>query len=170
MADVSCHLSIWDTGRMDLSELRRLGRALSNAALTSMHLAVDNSLTGTEVAVLDCLRVQDGLTVGEIARRSGFAQSRVSTVVAELSGRGLLEIGTDPGDRRRSLVKGTPALVKLLADSPELDATPTLLTLFADLPDAEAKELITALESAARAIEPKAAAYRDRTGGNRSLK
>jgi len=151
---------------MNLSELRRLGRALSNAALASMHSAVDNSLTGTEVAILDCIRVQNGLTVGEIARRSGFAQSRVSAVVADLSGRGLLDITTDPGDRRRSLVSGTPALIDLLADSPALDAAPTLRTLFADLPEEDAKKLILSLETAARVIEPQAAAYRNRTGGN----
>jgi MarR family 2-MHQ and catechol resistance regulon transcriptional repressor len=149
---------------MNLSELRRLGRALSNAALASMHSSVDNSLTGTEIAVLDCIRVQDGLTVGEIARRSGFAQSRVSAVVAELAGRGLLVISTDPQDRRRSLVEATPALVDLLAESPTLDASPTLRTLFADLPENDSKELLTALEKAARVIEPQAAAYRKSTG------
>lgn len=149
---------------MNLSELRRLGRALSNAALASMHSSVDNSLTGTEIAVLDCIRVQDGLTVGEIARRSGFAQSRVSAVVADLAGRGLLTISTDPQDRRRSLVEGTPTLVDLLADSPTLDASPTLLTLFADLPEDDSKELLAALEKAARVIEPQAAAYRKSTG------
>ncbi|MBV6756181.1 MarR family winged helix-turn-helix transcriptional regulator [Rhodococcus opacus] len=150
---------------MNLSELRRLGRALSNAALASMHSAVDNSLTGTEIAVLDCIRVQSGLTVGEIARRSGFAQSRVSNVVADLADRGLLEIATDSADRRRSLVNGTPALMDLLANSTTLDAAPTLKAFFADVPDDEAARLITALEDAARIIEPQAAAYRKKTGG-----
>ncbi|MFF4025489.1 MULTISPECIES: hypothetical protein [Nocardia] len=43
-------------------------------------------------------------------------------------------------------------------------------SLFADLPDAEAKDLIAAIENAARAIEPQAEAYRDRTGGTRRRK
>lgn len=57
--------------------------------------------------------------------------------------------------------------MELLADSPALDATPTSRSLFADLPDAEAKDLIAAIENAARAIEPQAEAYRDRTGTRR---
>lgn len=152
--------------RMNLSELRRLGRALSNAALTSMHTAVDNSLTGTEIAILDCVRVQSDLTVGEIARRSGFAQSRVSTVVADLVARGLLRLADDPADRRRSLVTSTPAMSAVLADSIALDATPTLHHLFGDITGDDAERLISALEEIAEAIEPQAEAYRRSTGGS----
>ncbi|UPW08622.1 MarR family winged helix-turn-helix transcriptional regulator [Gordonia terrae] len=150
---------------MNLSELRRLGRALSNAALASMHNAVDNSLTGTEIAILDCVRVQNGLTVGEIARRSGFAQSRVSNVVADLAARGLLTLAVDPGDRRRSLVSRTAAVDAVLADSSSLDAAPTLQSLFDGASDDDTTRLIAALEEAARVIEPHAEAYRRSTGG-----
>lgn len=76
----------------------------------------------------------------------------------------LLTISTDPQDRGRSLVEGTPTLVDLLADSPTLDASPTLLTLFADLPEDDSEELLAALEKAAHVIAYQAAAYRKSTG------
>jgi DNA-binding MarR family transcriptional regulator len=49
-------------------------------------------------------------SITEITERTGFPQSLVSTAVAGLRERGLLESGPDPLDRRRTLVRTTPAL------------------------------------------------------------
>jgi MarR family 2-MHQ and catechol resistance regulon transcriptional repressor len=152
---------------MNLSELRRLGRTLASAALVDMRASTDQPVSPTELAVLDCLRVQDGLTVGEIARRSGFAQSRVSAVLADLAERGLVTMAPDPKDRRRILVTMTPGAQELLGDGPTFDATATLRRLLAEAPTARAEEMISMLEALARFVEPQAAAYRARTGGSR---
>jgi DNA-binding MarR family transcriptional regulator len=49
-------------------------------------------------------------SISEITERTGFPQSLVSTAVARLREIGLLESGPDPLDRRRTLVRTTPAL------------------------------------------------------------
>ncbi|WP_181783124.1 MarR family winged helix-turn-helix transcriptional regulator [Pseudonocardia pini] len=152
---------------MNLSEMRRLGRTLSSAALQAMQGAGDGTASATELAVLDCVRVQDGLTVGEIARRSGFAQGRVSTVVADLVDQGLLAVREDPADRRRSLVTSTARMRELAAQAPPMDAAPVLRELLREAPPERAEEIIAVLEELAEIVEPLAAAYRAGTGGLR---
>jgi len=49
-------------------------------------------------------------SITEITERTGFPQSLVSTAVAKLREAGFLESGPDPLDRRRTLVRTTPAL------------------------------------------------------------
>jgi DNA-binding MarR family transcriptional regulator len=49
-------------------------------------------------------------SISEITTRTGFPQSLVSTAVAGLRELGLLESEPDPLDRRRTLVRTTPAL------------------------------------------------------------
>ncbi|MGH9170863.1 MAG: MarR family winged helix-turn-helix transcriptional regulator [Acidimicrobiales bacterium] len=51
-----------------------------------------------------------GSSITEITERAGFPQSLVSNAVARLREIGLLESGPDPLDRRRTLVRTTPAL------------------------------------------------------------
>jgi DNA-binding MarR family transcriptional regulator len=49
-------------------------------------------------------------SITEITERTGFPQSLVSTAVARLREMGFVESGPDPLDRRRTLVRTTPAL------------------------------------------------------------
>jgi DNA-binding MarR family transcriptional regulator len=49
-------------------------------------------------------------SITEITERTGFPQSLVSTAVGRLRELGLLESSPDPLDRRRTLVRTTPAL------------------------------------------------------------
>jgi DNA-binding MarR family transcriptional regulator len=49
-------------------------------------------------------------SITEITERTGFPQSLVSTAVARLRDLGLVESSPDPLDRRRTLVRTTPAL------------------------------------------------------------
>jgi len=61
-------------------------------------------LTPQMDAVLHHLSMSGPLTVGEMARHFGRAQSVVSEIVAGMVGRGLLETMKDARDRRRTLV------------------------------------------------------------------
>ncbi|WP_055585419.1 MarR family winged helix-turn-helix transcriptional regulator [Streptacidiphilus griseoplanus] len=136
---------------MNLAELHLFGRALSAAAVHAMQPTGSVPLSPTELVVLRCLHDEDGLAVGELARRCGFAQSRISTVVAELRERGLLEVVPDPRDRRRNLVSTTARLRELATSVPAVDATPLLHELLGAA-GPRAGELVAALGEAAAAL------------------
>ena len=93
-------------------------------------------------------------SITEITERTGFPQSLVSTAVAKLRERGVLETEPDPLDRRRTLVRATPALdavVERLAPSPVEDFLANELAL-------EDEEQVTAalaaLDLLARLLTP----------------
>jgi DNA-binding MarR family transcriptional regulator len=72
-------------------------------------------LTPQMDAVLHHLSMSGPLTVGEMARHFGRAQSVVSEIVAGMMGRGLLETMKDARDRRRTLVWLTDQAHEVLA-------------------------------------------------------
>ncbi len=72
-------------------------------------------LTPQSQALLQHLTFSGPLTVGELARHLGRAQSVVSETVEQLEQRGLLTRMRDERDRRRTLVWLTAAAEELLA-------------------------------------------------------
>lgn len=90
-----------------MSDLYQLGRRLAELALTDMG-ADELGLTTGEFLVLQDLFLNGRSPVGEIARRTGLAQSRVSTAVRTLTDRGFVATEADPADKRRTLVDLTP--------------------------------------------------------------
>ncbi len=52
------------------------------------------------MSVLNQVRTEDGITLSEVARRTGMAKSQVSTTVDSLVRQGLLEKRPDPLDQR----------------------------------------------------------------------
>jgi DNA-binding MarR family transcriptional regulator len=93
---------------MDGVRLHRLGKRLIDMARDVTASAGEVALTPAEVAVLeDALKHPDS-PVSEIKARTGFAQSHISTSVARLRERGLIEVTSDPADRRRTQVTLTP--------------------------------------------------------------
>jgi len=59
-----------------------------------------HGLPSAAMSVLGQLRMEEGLTLSEVARRSGMAKSQVSTTVDGLVLQGLLEKRPDPQDQR----------------------------------------------------------------------
>ncbi|UKY48951.1 MarR family winged helix-turn-helix transcriptional regulator [Streptomyces inhibens] len=130
---------------MNLAELHRLGRRLTAAAASAMKGASDPG--STELLVLECLFTAGPQPVGAIAQHTGFAQSRVSTVVAALHKRGLVELGTDPADRRRTVAKIAEHARTQARQARSRDAEPTLRQMLPGLPDAELDAMIAALRT-----------------------
>lgn len=90
---------------MDVARLHRLARTLREvAAAAAAEAADDQPLSAGQLAVVEDLARHEATTVGEVARRTGLAQSLVSTTVAGLRGAGVVTARTDAGDRRRILV------------------------------------------------------------------
>lgn len=99
---------------VDGGQLHRLGRRLIELSRQATGESGDLVLTPGETAVLeDVIKHPDG-PISEIARRTGFVQSHVSTSVARLTARDLLHTAADPADGRRTRVRITePALAAI---------------------------------------------------------
>jgi len=72
-------------------------------------------LTPGEAAVLEDVIKHPASTISQIHQRTGFAQSHVTTSVARLKARKLVEATTDPEDGRRARVHVTDAAMQAIA-------------------------------------------------------
>ncbi|MFD9271326.1 MarR family winged helix-turn-helix transcriptional regulator [Streptomyces goshikiensis] len=131
------------TSSLNLAELHHLGRRLTAAATSAMKDGSD--LGSTELLVLECLYTTGSQPVGSIAERTGFAPSRASTVVAALHKRGLVELGVDPADRRRTVVKIADHARTQARDARSRDAEPMLRQMLPELSDTQVEAVIVAL-------------------------
>jgi DNA-binding MarR family transcriptional regulator len=91
-------------GTMYFKDLYVLGRTLTDAAFRATR-AAEQGLSAGEFAVLHDVYDYGPTPVSAIVARTGLAQSRVSTVVQHLAGRGWVLARTDPADRRKTLVE-----------------------------------------------------------------
>ncbi len=94
---------------MDGIQLHRLGKRLLALAREVTTEAGPSPLTPARVSVLAELLAHPDSPVGALASRTGFAQSHVSVMVAELADQGLVQTVADPADGRRTLVRLTGA-------------------------------------------------------------
>ncbi|GLZ75991.1 hypothetical protein Afil01_07980 [Actinorhabdospora filicis] len=120
-------------------ELLLLGHKLSAIGLAAMphgHLA---SLPVSARAILVDIFDNPGSAIKEITARTGYPQSLVSATVAKYKGMGLLVTGTDPADRRRTIV--APAPGELEEGWREAEETSVDAALAAALPDVGESEL-----------------------------
>ncbi|WP_309080600.1 MarR family transcriptional regulator [Zhihengliuella sp.] len=86
---------------------RLLGSAYRTTRLAA-HLSP--ALRGdTNYRVLGLLRQFDGVRVGQIAAHERISQPRATQIAADLEAAGLVERGSDPEDRRASLLRITAA-------------------------------------------------------------
>ena len=89
---------------MSLFLLGRKLMQIAEGALPGGKMARSGRLVFVDVAY------HPNSSITEITERTGFPQSLVSTAVAKLREHGVLETSADPLDRRRTLVRATPAL------------------------------------------------------------
>ena len=100
-----------------------------------------SELSGASRAVLSHLAMTGPLTVGEAAGHLQRAQSVISEIVSQLSGKGLLERWQDPRDRRRTLVWLTPSGLQFLEHDRDVLSVDLLAAAFAELTPAEREAL-----------------------------
>lgn len=92
---------------MDGGQLHRLGRRLIELSRAATAESGDPAMTPGEVAVLEDALTHADSSVSDISARTGFVQSHISTSVARLKRRGLVDTASDPGDGRRTHVTVT---------------------------------------------------------------
>lgn len=102
---------------MNAARLHRLARVLRELATDLTSETSEGRASATEVTIGMDIFEHDQTTIGEITKRTGVAQSQVSTTVAAMRDHGLLTIEADPMDRRRGRITLDPEAREQLASS-----------------------------------------------------
>jgi DNA-binding MarR family transcriptional regulator len=130
---------------MDMSDLYQLGRRLTELAYEGMG-AGQLDISASEFLVLRDLYMNGESSIGEMVERTGLAQSRVSTSVANLRRRGWVETGPDRDDGRKTIARVTSD-VRLEGDRRRgVSAEGALERVLADANPSERAQLARALE------------------------
>lgn len=93
-------------------------------------------------------------SVGEIAERTGFPQSKVSACVARLREAGAIDAAPDPGDRRRLLVRPAATVSARVAEVEAASIDDALVAALGT--DERLAEVRAALDTLARHLTPQA--------------
>jgi MarR family 2-MHQ and catechol resistance regulon transcriptional repressor len=133
---------------MNLAELHYVGKLLMECASSGMQMLGGKHLSATELIVAESLVVLGPATIGDISRRTGFVQSRISTVVADMHGRGIVHVRADDRDRRRTIVEISASSMDDVARVSMEDAAPTVATWFPEATTEQLDHLLAALGSA----------------------
>ncbi|WP_427174736.1 MarR family winged helix-turn-helix transcriptional regulator [Arthrobacter sp. 92] len=95
---------------MYAGELHRLARALREIAVSATADPGEPRVSTGQLAIAEDISYHPRTSVGEIAARTGLAQSFVSRTIVRMGTAGTVRTEADPADRRRSLISINPAL------------------------------------------------------------
>jgi DNA-binding MarR family transcriptional regulator len=93
-------------------ELFLLGRRLQKIGAAAIPRAGFHELPPSVRSILIDVFEHPDSSIGEITARTGWPQSHVSASVARLRSGGALEATVDPEDRRRTLVRASPEVLR----------------------------------------------------------
>jgi DNA-binding MarR family transcriptional regulator len=128
-----------------------LGRKLMQVAESA--LPRGGAATSVRLVVID-VAYHPNSSISEITERTGFPQSLVSAAVARLREFGVLETGPDPSDRRRTLVRTTPALREIGQQAGQFSIEAVLASWLTPEQQGELPEAVAALDLLARLLTP----------------
>ncbi|WP_460605444.1 MarR family winged helix-turn-helix transcriptional regulator [Jatrophihabitans fulvus] len=107
---------------MKTADLIWLGERLADLGRHQMRAQLPDVPT-TEFVIMRHLVEHAPCTIGSLASRTGYAQSRVSAAVASLVDRGWAQTGSDPSDGRRTLVSVPPRIRRAATTGLDAEAT-----------------------------------------------
>ena len=133
-------------GCVDANGLHRLARVLREVAVEAA--ADEGEQTSLSlVAVVEDVVANPGTSIGEISKRTGYAQSLVSRHVAELRDARVLSTAADPSDRRRQQVTlDSRARSGFLAQRGSRPLDQVLRARFPDLSERDVDSVIASLD------------------------
>lgn len=134
--------------------LRAIRRILRAADLGGRRLATETGLTPSQLLVLQDIERHAETTPGALAARLQFGQATVTNIVDRLEDAGLATRTRSAGDKRKMLLRVTPAGQAALQAAPDL-----LQTLFSDrfaqLAPWEQAMILAALERLSELLDAK---------------
>jgi DNA-binding MarR family transcriptional regulator len=95
---------------VNAGQLHKVARLLREVALDATADPGETPVSAGDVAIAEDITHHEKTSVGEIAARTGLAQSLVSRTVAKLNDAGIVITGRDPDDGRRVLVSIAPGI------------------------------------------------------------
>jgi DNA-binding MarR family transcriptional regulator len=95
-------------GDVNAGQLHRLARVLREIAQVATANKGERPVAASTVAIVEDVTEHPQSPITEIAHRTGLAQSLVSRTVERLQTLGVLTVGHDPADGRRTLVSVDP--------------------------------------------------------------
>lgn len=104
-------------GEQVLICLRKIMQAIS---LHSRSLVKQVGLTGPQLIFLKAVAKSEGIPVGEIAKAISLSQATVTGILERMVKRGLVSRQRSDRDKRRVLIRLTPAGEQILAQAPPL--------------------------------------------------
>jgi DNA-binding MarR family transcriptional regulator len=140
---------------MDVLELNRLARLLREVALKASQNGQELPISASELAVIENVARHPDITISEISHNTGLAQSRISTIVRDLTGEGVLLQRKVPPDRRQTRVRLDPSVEAQTFD--EFGARPIDAVLSGVAPHLspdDVSNLIRLLEEALAMLDP----------------
>lgn len=131
---------------MDAGQLHHLARALREIALDATADTGETPVSAGDVAIAEDIAHHEGTSVGEIAARTGLAQSLVSKTVVKMHEAGIVVTAPDPADGRRALISVAPGTrAGLFRARAKRSIEPSLRQRLPDASRVEINELIALL-------------------------
>lgn len=135
---------------MDAGDLHKLARVLREIALDATADPGEARVSAGGLAIAEDISHHQATSVGEIAARTGLAQSLVSRTVAKMHSAGLLITSTDPADRRRTLISITPEIrAGLFRSRSRRSIEPALQSRYPDTSTEDVARVVALLEKLA---------------------
>ena len=111
-----------------------------------------HGIAAASMIVAKNIKIEPGITISELARRTGIAKSHVSNIIKELSQRGWVEIQADASDHRLLRLFLTQSATKLM-EVVGAAIRKRLSDLLSGLSEARTTEIITSLQDIQNALE-----------------
>jgi DNA-binding MarR family transcriptional regulator len=132
-----------------LVALRRVIRATD---LHSKHLAKTTGLTAPQILLLQTIRDQGEVTIGEIANSMSLSQATVTTIIDRLEKRGLVYRERSKEDKRKVHAHLTDEAMETLKSAP-IPLQDQFARQYADLQEWEQTMIISSLQRVAQMMD-----------------
>jgi DNA-binding MarR family transcriptional regulator len=133
---------------MNAGQLHRLARVLREIAQVATAKDGERPVAASTVAIVEDVTSHPQSPITDIVRRTGLAQSLVSRTVDRLQALGVLEVGHDPADGRRTLVSVDPHTRHVdFADRAERPIADAIRHVVTGVSDEQLRRIEAALEN-----------------------